>query len=657
LRGLEHAIGKEVAALKRTVRFNFYFLGIIPYYMADYLETLRKHFGYRAFRPLQEAVITEFLAGRDTVVLMPTGGGKSLCYQLPAILLGGTTIVISPLISLMKDQVDALTANGVKATFLNSSVDGAELNRRMDDAVAGKYQLVYMAPERLSVLGMIDWLKTCDIKALAIDEAHCISQWGHDFRPDYRNLKSFRASFPAIPIIALTATATPNVRDDIIRELNLHQPKIFVSSFYRQNLEIKVLPKKNEVQKIVSLLRQHQGESCIVYCFSRKDTEALAETLQAEGFSAGAYHAGLESDKRAARQDDFIHDRINVITATTAFGMGIDKPDVRLVIHRTFPKTLEGYYQEIGRAGRDGLPSECVLLYSAGDKIKLDYFLSMVSDEAEKQKELDGIREVMNYAEGRSCRWVNLISYFGERPTITTCATCDVCKSSGDTVDATEITQKILSGIIKTGGRFGRAHVVKVLRGSKEQKVLDYNHETLSVWGIAKDLSESELNEVFMQLLAIGFIRKNASEYPTFAVSKLGAEFLTKKASVQLPRVQADMLLSDADAPQPPTRGKQKKQKRAKSNKVVDTDLDCFAVLKALRTELAETRGLPAFIIFGDASLHDMAYRKPRTLTEFATISGVGDKKLKEYGEIFLNAIDLYMKSLSRAGLFAILKR
>jgi ATP-dependent DNA helicase RecQ len=613
--------------------------------MTDYLETLKKHFGYTAFRPLQEAVITEFLSGRDTVVLMPTGGGKSLCFQIPALLFGGTTIVISPLISLMKDQVDALTANGVKATFLNSSVDKAELRTRMHDTVAGKYQLVYMAPERLAVPGMTDWLATCDIKALAIDEAHCISQWGHDFRPDYRNLKSFRVAFPTIPIIALTATATPQVKEDIISELNLKQPKTFISSFYRQNLEIKVLPKKNELKKIVSLLHKHPDESCIVYCFSRKDTESLADLLLEEGFSAGAYHAGLESEKRAAMQDDFIHDRINVITATTAFGMGIDKPDVRLVIHRTFPKTLEGYYQEIGRAGRDGLPSECVLLYSAGDKIKLDYFLAMVSNEAERQKELNSILEVMNYAEGRSCRWVNLISYFGEDPTISHCETCDVCKAKNDTVDATEITQKILSGIIKTGGRFGRAHVIKVLRGSKEKKVVDYNHDTLSVWGITKDIPESVLNEVFMQLLAVGYIRKNIGDYPTFTVSKTGGEFLTTKATVQLPRVLDDMLLSDVDLT--PTHNKEvkKKAKKAVGKKVIQSDEACFAVLKTLRTELAQKRGVPAFIIFGDASLHDMSYQKPQTKAEFANISGVGEKKLKEYADTFIEAIAEYQKT------------
>jgi len=612
--------------------------------MSDYLETLKKHFGYTSFRPLQEAVIHEFCQKRDTVVLMPTGGGKSLCYQLPALVFEGMTIVISPLISLMKDQVDALTANGVSATFLNSSVDGSELRLRMKKAAAGEYHLIYMAPERLSVTGIHDWLRTCNITALAIDEAHCISQWGHDFRPDYRNLKSFRLSFPLIPIIALTATATPQVKDDIISELNLSNPKTFVSSFYRENLHIKVVPKKNELQKIIALLAKHKDESCIVYCFSRKDTEALATLLQEEGFSAGAYHAGLESSKRSQMQDDFIHDRIHIIAATTAFGMGIDKPDVRLVIHRTFPKTLEGYYQEIGRAGRDGLPCECVMLYSAGDKIKLDYFLGMVSNEIERKKELDNILEVMSYAESRTCRWVSLIKYFGETPTITSCATCDVCRSQDDTVDATEITQKLLSGIIKTNNRFGKAHVLKVLRGSKEQKILDYSHNSLSVWGIAKGTPESVLSEVFMQLIAHGFIRRNDGEYPTFCVTKPGKDFLTNKDSLELPRVQEEMLLAEVDPVSAHKSAVGKKNKKARVKKTILSDEKCFEALKILRREIADERGVPAFIIFGDASLHDMSYKKPQTTQEFQNISGVGEKKLAEYGEIFMEAIGEYQK-------------
>jgi ATP-dependent DNA helicase RecQ len=610
--------------------------------MSDRLEILKRNFGYTSFRHLQEEVINEFCQKRDTVVLMPTGGGKSLCYQLPSLVFDGMTVVISPLISLMKDQVDALTANGVSATFLNSSVDTIELNARMDKAVQGEYQLIYMAPERLSVYGINDWLNTCNITALAIDEAHCISQWGHDFRPDYRNLKSFRKTFPAVPIIALTATATPQVREDIISELNLNNPKTFVSSFYRENLHIKVMPKKNELKKIVSLLSSYKDESCIVYCFSRKDTESLVEMLKEEGLSAGAYHAGLESSKRSQMQDDFIHDKINIIAATTAFGMGIDKPDVRLVIHRTFPKTLEGYYQEIGRAGRDGLPSECVMLYSAGDKIKLDYFLGMVSDEVERQKELDNILEVMSYAESRTCRWVSLIKYFGEIPQITSCGNCDVCKSSGDTVDATEITQKILSGIIKTGARFGKAHVLKVLRGSKEKRVLEYSHEDLSVWGIAKDERESELAEVFMQLIAHDLIKKNEGEYPTFGVTRKGKDFLSNKETIKLPRIQEEMLLEDVDPTPTHKKTKGKKKRRIKVKKDFQTDEDCFEELRTLRKKIADKKGVPAFIIFGDASLHDMSYNKPQTMTEFENITGVGEKKLKEYGEIFMKAIKEY---------------
>jgi len=527
--------------------------------MSLLLETLKKNFGYTSFRPLQQDVIEEFCRKKDTVVLMPTGGGKSLCFQLPSLMFDGVTIVISPLISLMKDQVDALNTNGVPATFLNSSIDSPELNTRMNNALTGKYQLIYMAPERLSVPGIHDWLKSCNVTALAIDEAHCISQWGHDFRPDYRNLQSFRSKYPTIPIIALTATATPKVRDDIITQLSLKKPKVFTSSFYRENLHIRVIPKKNEIQKIITLLTKHKGESCIVYCFSRKDTESLAERLRDEGFSADSYHAGLESSKRSQRQDDFIHDRIDVITATTAFGMGIDKPDVRLVIHRTFPKTLEGYYQEIGRAGRDGLPSECVLLYSAGDKIKLDYFLQMVSDEDEREKELKQIIEVMDYAEARTCRWVRLIRYFGEEPKITACGTCDVCLSASDTVDATEITQKIISGILKTGERFGKAYVLKVLRGSREQKILEHGHDSLSVWGIAKDKSESLLNEIFMQLIAHGLIKKNDGDYPTFFVTPTGRKFLTQKETIALPRVDEQSLAVDEPEPRLKRTAKKKK--------------------------------------------------------------------------------------------------
>ncbi len=583
-------------------------------------KLLKQYFGHDDFRPMQKQVIDHFLDGNDTVVVMPTGGGKSLCFQLPALVRGGTTIVISPLISLMKDQVDALTANGISATMLNSSVELEKLNQRMRDASAGYYKLIYIAPERLANKYVRDWISKLDITALAVDEAHCISQWGHDFRPDYRNLKLFRQEFPDIPIIALTASATEHVRRDIVSELALKKEKVFVSGFYRENLHITVMPKSGATQKILWFLNKHKNESTIIYCFSRKETEQLAEVLKYEGFKAQAYHAGLTQEQRTKVQDEFVKDDINIVVATIAFGMGIDKPDVRLVIHKTFPKTIEGYYQEIGRAGRDGLPSDVVMLYSAGDKMKLDYFLRQMEDTVQRDKEEKKIREVMDYAESRICRWQWITSYFGETG-LERCGSCDVCVGSNDIEDATEIVQKILSAVIRTRNAFGKGHIVKILRGSRDKNILSRGHENLSVWGIAKEYSTQDLMEYIIELIALGFLKRNEGEYETYRITKRGADFLNNRETIELPKRKKDIVA------------------QVTKEEFDLYDREVFDSLRELRKEIADEKGLPAFVIFGDVSLQEMARKLPTTTQEFAQISGVGAKKLQQYGDIFTEVI------------------
>jgi len=390
-------------------------------------DTLKKYFGYDEFRPLQKEIIERVLLGKDCVVLMPTGGGKSLCFQLPTLMLPGMTIVISPLISLMKDQVDALRANGISADLINSSLSQNEIVAVMERAKAGKLKILYIAPERLSVLGFEDFLHGLQISLIAIDEAHCISEWGHDFRPDYRNLKMLRKRFPMIPIIALTATATENVRKDIVKQLDLAEAQIFISSFNRPNLSYEVLPKKDSFSSILALLHGYQDTSVIIYCFSRKDTEMLVNKLTTQGFTAAAYHAGLDAVKRMENQERFIRDEINIMVATIAFGMGIDKPDVRLVIHHSLPKSIEGYYQETGRAGRDGLPARCVLFFSYADKFKHDFFIQKITDADEQKKTRENLEQVITYGNLRGCRRRFLLNYFNEECTQMNCGNCDGC--------------------------------------------------------------------------------------------------------------------------------------------------------------------------------------------------------------------------------------
>ena len=490
--------------------------------------TLKKYFGYDEFRPLQKEIIEKVVAREDCLVLMPTGGGKSLCFQLPALLENGITIVISPLISLMKDQVDALTANGVKAAFINSSQTPAEIFTIINDSKNGTIKILYIAPERLAVPQFEALLHTLPIRLFAIDEAHCISEWGHDFRPDYRNLKKLRATFPNIPIIALTATATIKVRDDIVKQLALPSPHIFTSSFNRENLSYEVLPKKDSFNTILSLIEMYHGESVIIYCFSRNDTETLALKLNQHGHKALTYHAGLSADKRRDNQEKFIHDEINIMVATIAFGMGIDKPDVRLVIHHSLPKSIEGYYQETGRAGRDGLPARCVLLFSLADKFKQEYFINQISAEEEQQQARNNLEQVVKYGNLAHCRRRFLLSYFNEEYTKNNCDNCDRC---------TVLTPLSLS--------------------------------------------------------------KSNTKMPTTKLNSFPAN----------------------------------------TNKL---DISLFEVLRQIRTNEARRLGVPPYIIFGDKSLREMSTNKPVTDDDFLYINGVGDKKLKRFGEMFMSAIREY---------------
>ncbi len=587
----------------------------------DVQKLLKKYFGHGDFRPLQENVVNHVLANKDALVVMPTGGGKSLCFQLPALMRDGLTIVISPLISLMKDQVDGLVANGIPATMINSSLERDEVKKREDDALRGKYKLIYLAPERLSNSHVHQWVSKLKITALAVDEAHCISQWGHDFRPDYRNLRLFRERFPQVPIVALTGSATASVQRDIVKQLGLVNHEKFISGFYRENLQISVTSKRGADAKIKELIVSSKGESTIVYCFSRKETQELSEYLSAHGLHAKAYHAGLSAQERELVQDDFIKDKVNIVVATVAFGMGIDKPDVRLVIHKTFPKTIEGYYQEIGRAGRDGLPSKCVMLYSAGDKVKLDFFLQKMEDENRRMAEEQKIEEVMDYASARICRWQWLTTYFGQTD-IAQCGHCDICVSAQELEDATEIVQKILSAVVKTGNTFGKGHVVKVLRGSREKAVLEREHQNISVWGIAKEFTTQQLMEYFAHIIARGFVKRGISEFETYKITQRGVDFLKNKDTIMLPKIErSEAILGNVGDEEP------------------DYNNDIFQALRALRKEIADDEGVPAFIIFGDVSLKAMAQSLPKTREEFLLIPGVGQRKLQNYGEQFISKI------------------
>ena len=598
------------------------------------LEQLKAYFGFDQFLPLQEDIISKVLAKHDSLVLMPTGGGKSLCYQLPAIQFRGLTLVVSPLIALMKDQVDGLKANGVPVGLLNSTLSPDESAEVQDQARRGELKMLYVAPERLTLPGFQRFLRSLEISLIAIDEAHCISEWGHDFRPDYRNLKALREGFPKVPVIALTATATTQVREDIIAQLGLNKPDIFISSFNRPNLTYTIQPKTEPLNTLLNLLDKHPGGSTIIYRFSRKATEETAIELTDRGFSALPYHAGLDRDLRRETQEKFIRDQVQIVVATIAFGMGIDKPDVRLVVHYDLPKTVEGYYQETGRAGRDGLPSDCVLFYSYGDRSKQEYFISNIEDDDERDKAHIKLGQVLTLCDLQTCRRAYLMEYLGEHWPKTDCGGCDICLLPREEFDATEIAQKILSTSIRTGERFGANYLVDVLRGSNNKTVKERGHHDLPVFGISRDMDSNDLKEMVRSLVTNGFLTQQSSGYPTLSVSARGRKFLKDRESLTLTRPKHTALTMPKSLDT--------------LNRETAYDTKLFDELAALRLEIAAQREVPAYQIFGNKALQQMAFHMPVDEQQFSNISGVGYAKLRDFSRPFLKVINEYIQANSQ---------
>jgi ATP-dependent DNA helicase RecQ len=595
----------------------------------DLLGTLKKHFGYDQFRPLQEQIIREALAGRDVFVLMPTGGGKSLCFQLPALLRDGLTIVVSPLISLMKDQVDALRTTGVAATYLNSTLDREEAKTRWRGLQRGEYRMLYVAPERLMLDTFLERALNWNIAQFAIDEAHCISEWGHDFRPEYRELKKLRKHSPDVPIMALTATATERVRTDIINQLNLRDPRCYVASFNRPNLTYSVVPKTAPYEQLLAFIRGRPNDSGIIYCASRKSTESLVRDLNEDGVSAKAYHAGLTSTERTEHQDAFLRDDVRVITATIAFGMGINKPNVRFVMHYDLPKNLESYYQETGRAGRDGLPSECVLLFSPGDVAKQLHFIEE-KNEREGQIARAQLRQMVHYAETRECRRATLLEYFGEKFQSQRCNGCDNCLQPRETFDGTVQAQKFLSCVYRIHARhgfgFGLNHVVDVLCGADTEAIRQRRHKELSTYGIGGELKRGDWQAIGRELLRLGFVECAPGKFATLSLTPAGLEALRSRTPITLTK-QIEVA---------------EKAARTRAG-AIECDETLFERLRTLRRQLADGRGVPAYIIFSDVSLREMARSCPTTMGEFRRISGVGEQKLKDFAEPFVAEIKAYL--------------
>jgi ATP-dependent DNA helicase RecQ len=602
----------------------------------DLLLTLQTTFGYPAFRPLQREIMEASLAGRDVFALLPTGGGKSLCFQIPALIRPGLTIVVSPLIALMKDQVDQLQAAGVAATFLNSSLDAAEARSRLAGLHRGEWRLLYVAPERLMLEGWAENLKNWNVTALAVDEAHCVSEWGHDFRPEFRQIAKLRDTLPHVPMMALTATATERVRTDIVKHLKLRAPEIFVASFNRPNLTYRVLPKDEPIKQIIEFVKKRADESGIVYCSTRAAAERVAESLAGRGYSAKPYHAGLDADERARNQELFLRDEVKIVCATIAFGMGINKPNVRWIVHYDLPKNIEGYYQETGRAGRDGLPADCLLLFSGGDAAKQTHFIEEMTNEQERQIARAQLRHMLHYAENAACRRAELLGYFGENFPVDNCGACDNCHEPRETYDGTVAAQKFLSCIyrIRQASRFGAGlnHVVEVLTGADTEKIRRWGHDRLTTYGIGKEFSRPQWIAIGRELQRLGFVAQGEGEYPTLELSEAGVEILRRRAPITLTKPMA----------LPPARRVVRREGDIACDEIL------FNRLRTLRKKLADERKVPAYVIFGDATLRQLARDYPTRENELEGIFGMGEKKRAEFGLAFTEEIAAYLETNSR---------
>lgn len=597
-------------------------------------QTLKTYFGYDSFRPLQEEIIRHILGGNDALVLMPTGGGKSICYQLPALLREGTAVVVSPLISLMKDQVEALCANGISAGALNSSNDETENAALRQACMEGKLKLLYISPEKL--LAEANYLlRDMHISLFAIDEAHCISQWGHDFRPEYAQMGILHQQFPQVPVIALTATADKITREDIIKQLHLNHPRIFISSFDRPNLSLTVkrgYQQKEKSKAIIDFIARHPGESGIIYCMSRSKTESVAQMLQKQGIRAAVYHAGLSPTRRDEAQDDFINDRVQVVCATIAFGMGIDKSNVRWVIHYNLPKSIESFYQEIGRAGRDGMPSDTLLFYSLSDLILLTKF---ATDSGQQSINIEKLQRMQQYAESDICRRRILLSYFGETATHD-CGNCDVCKNPPERFDGTIIVQKALSAIVRTEQQISTGVLVDILRGNMTPEVVDKGYEQLKTFAAGREVPARDWHDYLLQMLQLGYFEIAYNENNHLKITPAGSDVLFGRATARLVVIRRE-------------EANETKRGRKRKLPVLSKELplglpnteneDLFEALRELRKRLADEEALPAYIVLSDKVLHLLSTSRPTTIEEFGNISGIGEYKKKKYGKEFVSLI------------------